>query len=187
VKTCGFCESVEDSEHKLQACSRCRLVAYCSKACQVAHWKNGHKQACIAVQDRKPDSSINTWNETQEVKNKTADVICVICLETLKESSTCTLPCTHSFHSRCVSNLRSQAASQVCPLCRTDLPPGPEQAYIECVKLFHATEVEAPNKTSNKESEDAMRESFRLGNCAAEEGHVNAQRFVGYCYREGLV
>jgi hypothetical protein len=45
VKICGYCESVEDSENKLRSCSRCLLVAYCSKVCQRAHWKNGHKQA----------------------------------------------------------------------------------------------------------------------------------------------
>lgn len=27
-------------------CSRCRAVKYCSKECQVAHWKGGHKGEC---------------------------------------------------------------------------------------------------------------------------------------------
>ena len=31
-------------------CSRCKTAAYCSKACQVEHWKKGgHKEACGAV------------------------------------------------------------------------------------------------------------------------------------------
>jgi TPR repeat protein len=180
VKTCGFCEANEDSEHKLQTCSRCKLVVYCSKACQAAHWKNGHRQACVAVQDRKPDS-LNNNQQAREGNNKT-DVICVICLEPLKSSSTCTLPCAHSFHSQCVSNLRSQAASQVCPLCRTDLPPGPEQAYTECIKLFYGV----INKTSKNESED-MLEAVKLGTYAAEEGNIDAQMFLGQCFSsEGL-
>jgi TPR repeat protein len=181
VKTCGYCQSAEDLEHKLQACSRCRLVSYCSKSCQLAHWKNGHKQACVSLKDRKPDPSINTLNQSQEAKNKATEIICVICLEPLKEPSTCTLPCTHSFHNRCVSNLRSQTTSQVCPLCRTDLPPGPEQAYTECIRLFHAV----VNKTSQNESVD-MCEAVRLGNCAAEEGNIKAQVFLGHCYSQGL-
>lgn len=27
-------------------CSQCRAVAYCSRECQAAHWKKGHKKAC---------------------------------------------------------------------------------------------------------------------------------------------
>ena len=30
----------------LRACSRCKVVSYCSKECQAAHWKLGHKAAC---------------------------------------------------------------------------------------------------------------------------------------------
>jgi hypothetical protein len=32
---------------KLHRCTRCKAVSYCSKQCQVAHWKAGHKEACI--------------------------------------------------------------------------------------------------------------------------------------------
>jgi hypothetical protein len=177
---CSYCESVEDPEHKLQACCRCRLVAYCSKECQKAHWKNGHKQTCVPVQDRKlPQLSV--VEVTQEAK-KSVDVVCVICLESLQPSSSCTLPCKHSFHGKCVSNLRSQSStSQVCPLCRTDLPPGPEQAYSECMKLYYSV----TNKMSSNESEDT-REAIRLANCAAEEGSIKAQAFLGFCFSTGL-
>ena len=30
----------------LQLCAKCRLVAYCSKQCQTADWKRGHKKLC---------------------------------------------------------------------------------------------------------------------------------------------
>ena len=30
-------------------CSRCQTVRYCSKACQVTHWKAGHSKACRAA------------------------------------------------------------------------------------------------------------------------------------------
>lgn len=30
-------------------CSQCRAVAYCSRECQAAHWKKGHKKACSEV------------------------------------------------------------------------------------------------------------------------------------------
>ena len=35
----------------LKACGRCRRVAYCSKKCQVAAWKAGHKQECMVIQE----------------------------------------------------------------------------------------------------------------------------------------
>jgi hypothetical protein len=32
----------------LKNCSRCKQVQYCSRECQAAHWKNGHKGCCKA-------------------------------------------------------------------------------------------------------------------------------------------
>ena len=35
----------------LKKCSRCRVAAYCSRACQVHHWKEGgHKQECAQLE-----------------------------------------------------------------------------------------------------------------------------------------
>jgi len=31
----------------LKDCTRCKAVAYCSKECQTAHWKGGHKAGCV--------------------------------------------------------------------------------------------------------------------------------------------
>ncbi len=30
-------------------CSRCKLVQYCSRECQIQHWKTCHQQSCIAA------------------------------------------------------------------------------------------------------------------------------------------
>ena len=45
---CGSaaCEKLEEPfEKRFFECSRCRLIAYCSKECQAAHWKE-HKRHC---------------------------------------------------------------------------------------------------------------------------------------------
>jgi len=39
---CAVCNKIENTKQ----CAKCKCVAYCSRACQVAHWKAGHKQAC---------------------------------------------------------------------------------------------------------------------------------------------
>lgn len=50
--TCGNTESkfgihLENNEiGEFKNCSRCKATCYCSKDCQIAHWRNGHKQEC---------------------------------------------------------------------------------------------------------------------------------------------
>ena len=98
----------------LKACSRCQLVRYCTKACQVQHWKDGgHKRFCVAVAKRSPgaNSSVPTVGET-----------CMVCLEGLTVSPTDTLPCGHVLHSACAKSIKDFAAAQACPLCRKQLP-----------------------------------------------------------------
>ena len=43
VSTCAHCGK---GGAKLQLCSTCKAVAYCSKDCQIASWKS-HKKACV--------------------------------------------------------------------------------------------------------------------------------------------
>jgi hypothetical protein len=40
------CEECGEQSPKLKLCTQCRIVCYCSKKCQVAHWRAGHKQEC---------------------------------------------------------------------------------------------------------------------------------------------
>jgi len=47
---CANCLEVKDRTELLD-CARCRSVSYCSKDCQVIHWKKGgHKLLCVAVE-----------------------------------------------------------------------------------------------------------------------------------------
>lgn len=44
---CAFCGRVEDKGGpKMQFCSRCKCMYYCSRDCQAKHWKAGHKKTC---------------------------------------------------------------------------------------------------------------------------------------------
>uniref|UniRef100_A0AAV2L1F1 MYND-type domain-containing protein n=1 Tax=Knipowitschia caucasica TaxID=637954 RepID=A0AAV2L1F1_KNICA len=42
--TCGLSAFV-----KLTRCSRCHAVFFCSEACKIKSWKDGHKQMCIQL------------------------------------------------------------------------------------------------------------------------------------------
>ena len=44
--------STESVGAGLKICGRCRQVAYCSRNCQKAAWKRGHKKECEALQAR---------------------------------------------------------------------------------------------------------------------------------------
>ena len=46
---CVHCKKVQSRDvGKMSVCSKCKVTRYCSRACQVAHWKAGHKHACAA-------------------------------------------------------------------------------------------------------------------------------------------
>ena len=50
---CGNCGQVPEEGETFKHCSRCKLVVYCSTACQRTHWRDGgHKQACVSVKDQ---------------------------------------------------------------------------------------------------------------------------------------
>ena len=42
---CAVCNKTENTKQ----CAKCKCVAYCSRACQVTHWRAGHKQDCPSL------------------------------------------------------------------------------------------------------------------------------------------
>ena len=113
-----------DEEAPLRRCLQCGVVAYCGEKCQREHWKHGgHKKACKAyvlsktVQAKILRDSRKAFDAHQ----------CLICLE--PPANPTSLPRGHSFCTGCVSELRAQGVSEVCPLCRARLPPGREKLF----------------------------------------------------------
>lgn len=52
--TCENCHFKSDK--MLKPCTGCWYVAYCSKECQLAHWKSGHKRECSELSEMKKHS-----------------------------------------------------------------------------------------------------------------------------------
>ncbi|KIP09486.1 hypothetical protein PHLGIDRAFT_316181 [Phlebiopsis gigantea 11061_1 CR5-6] len=70
---CYFCNN-DIPEGKVKRCSRCRLTIYCSKECQTASWKSGHRTICRphplfnapdGTPMPKPEKFSNAWAEQQ--------------------------------------------------------------------------------------------------------------------------
>ena len=101
---CANCAiALSDGGHK---CARCKNVAYCGKACQGQHWREGgHKGRCVPVADRAP----------KVLPPLKSDTICVVCREGLEGATT--LKCGHSFHGHCLAEMKA-FETRHCPCCR---------------------------------------------------------------------
>ena len=113
----------------LRSCTRCQLTEYCGRPCQAAHWRAFHKQFCLTPEERVPQDP----GVAQAARSKDSDKKdeCIVCFDSLASGNLCTLPCTHTFHAACVEKLRSFGVKQECPMCRVELPPGPDQLCEE--------------------------------------------------------
>ena len=197
TQVCAHCLA-PDGQHgvALKACIRCKATFYCGRACQTAHWRAGHKQFCVTPEERVPSlppeeplraSSINGPEDTSLDR---ADE-CAICLDPLGDSGPlCALPCSHKFHAACVEGLRSFGIKQVCPICRVDLPPGPEQLFEEATRRYfdvkrRVDRGEASWGALTKAKQREMDEVLRLLRSAAEQGHAAAQYNLGVAHAHG--
>ena len=43
---CANCNIMSEEMEEFKVCARCKAFYYCSKKCQVEHWKAGHKVDC---------------------------------------------------------------------------------------------------------------------------------------------
>mmetsp|Transcript_4845 Transcript_4845/g.5900 ORF Transcript_4845/g.5900 Transcript_4845/m.5900 type:complete len:370 (-) Transcript_4845:133-1242(-) len=48
-RLCAYCGIEEDPANPHKKCSRCKKQHYCSRDCQVAHWKGGHSKECASM------------------------------------------------------------------------------------------------------------------------------------------
>ena len=107
--------------------------------------------------------------------------ICAICQYPLSEEPSAKMPCSHVYHAACVEKLRSYDIKQVCPTCRVDLPPGPEQVYEEAVRRFlvlhrryyQGDGGEPWRRIRNGDDRRENAEVVRMQTEAAEQGYLS--------------
>ena len=86
------CSLPEQPGVSLRPCSRCKLVRYCGIECQAQHWtKGGHKQFCVAVEQRKPQPAAKE-------EGGESGPTCAICIESMVDAESTRLSCSHVFH-----------------------------------------------------------------------------------------
>jgi hypothetical protein len=152
-------------------------VKYCSVDCQTHHWKGGHKEACKAYA-RPSGAPIG-----REVER------CCVCLEGLAETS-CTLPCTHTFHIQCAEDLREFGLN--CPLCRAKLPESPakmcEETTAEILKIRRGNQRrDGTRRPYTKDQLAQLADLLRRMTEAAQQGHGLAQFSLGMFYLQGTI
>jgi hypothetical protein len=187
MKECGNC-SVQETM-KFKVCGRCKAMWYCGRECQSAHWKSSHKKLCILIEERKVPQQQYVDNRMGRLLIKDESSIpCAICLEDVSSETDCLLPCSHLFHLKCLSNLRAaDSVANVCPLCRTDLPPGPEDSFNKGFKLYLKTIFASMNdhKSYSITHKQEIQDMIDLLSAAGNEGHVQAQATLGEIYHVG--
>tara|TARA_B100001123_G_C14854219_1_gene845327 strand:- start:347 stop:712 length:366 start_codon:yes stop_codon:yes gene_type:complete len=68
--TCGNCSS-----KALKVCSKCKIVYYCNRECQKAHWKT-HKFECVERRSIDDIWERCKWKTPQNAKQKNTCVLC---------------------------------------------------------------------------------------------------------------
>ena len=197
IRDCANCGAPEGSIpgiKKHSACSKCQITFYCSTKCQKQHWKEGgHKQNCVAVEDRRKTGGALGGGGGSRSGAAAAEVDeCIICLEPLSQSPSQRLPCTHVYHRDCVEKLRSFGISQACPMCRAELPPGPEKVHEDAISRFlvlnqrYGQGDRKPwRKVSNDRDRRELAEVMQMVHEAAEQGLKEAQSNLGVMYEKG--
>ena len=116
-----------------------------------------------------------------------------MCLESLASAKVLTLPCSHAYHAQCVGKLREFGIKQVCPLCRADLPPGPEQLFDDAMRLYvvlyrrynQDTDGCTPWRIRSVEDRRSAEKMVHMLEEAADQGLAEAQFNLGCMYKHG--
>jgi len=191
LPNCSNCGIFEGEDVTLSSCSKCGSVQYCGKPCQRKHWKDGHKKFCFSPEERKPDAVAASASQTNvsEVSSSGGGGECAICLSDLENTTSTILPCSHIYHTACISELRKFGVAQTCPLCRSELPPE-EERFDAALRRYHVIEIKVKRGLASwgalsKADKKEMASVVLSMRSAAEKGNRYAQYHFGSFFDKG--
>ena len=136
---------------------------------------------CIPKEDRKPQGADFYKREVHEPESRRE---CAVCLENLTPKTSCLLPCSHTFHIKCVEGLRAFGVAQTCPMCRAQLPLGPEKLFEEATRRFlvlkcMVEKMKLSFESLTKYQQIVLSTIIDLLRIVADQGHIGASRNLG--------
>jgi tetratricopeptide (TPR) repeat protein len=143
VAPCDACQK-EDANLR---CSNCHCYYYCSKSCQLEHWKKEHRKECKALAKHMID--FNTADKKMDVfidKNKEASSQdCSVCFEQI-DINQLQLPCHHVFCLECMVKVNCEVNALQCPLCRSETDGLVHQYLLSNIVMFIGRARRSPFK-----------------------------------------
>lgn len=179
---CSYCASPAFSK-----CENCKLVYYCDRKCQKAHWKNSHKNSCYSPESRK----VSKLEDSRAAEEDENSEVCCICLDVMI-TGVQRLDCGHKFHKDCIKELRDKGVKKVCPLCRFKLPDSIEKMFEDATQLYVQIERNVRKHDGtwgplNKNQIKNLQKSVDLTTRCANDGYAPAQYNLGFLYNQGIV
>lgn len=119
--------------------------------------------------------------------------MCTICMDYVAAHEACTLPCSHAFHLKCVSEMREFGVREVCPMCRKrvgdESQPGQElfeegcRSFVPLARRVERGEAAWDNLSMLQQRE--METATSLWRKAAKLGLPAAQCSLGSVHLDG--
>ncbi len=185
-EVCASCGKAKVDDIKLKICTACKLVKYCSVACQKNHRKQ-HKKACkkraAEIKDdrlfKHPDGCC--YGECP---------ICCLSLPLDLSKSTLNSCCCQTICVGCeyANKIREaeQGLEHKCPYCREAVPKSDEDMDKNYMERAKANDPEALNQLGKKRQVEGDYEgAFEYWTKAAALGDVVAQYQLSVMYDEG--
>ena len=162
-------------------CAQCLSYYYCSRECQVSHWRS-HKEECSHLNEMcklHVDKHVPAVGPTDKI-----DGPCVICLEDTVTNPV-TLDCGHVFCFECIGTYQQHAeqSSQEssCPYCRGELPDVAQRS-TERFSLYWVRARAAPEGSIERKKfcdlALAEQESARQVYGLSKLEYLNTQAFI---------
>jgi len=159
LKKCAQCEVINASSF----CTKCRVTPYCSRECQLAHWKATHRKACkpdpLLDAITRPDLVVPSYRPyTESESSFTAvfwsmlpgtcpseptdrrDALCQL-IQPTNEAFTVTLDAEQRF--RCVPTEAADAVGWVSGCAASSVALGYSLEDQEVLRVYYSTELPA--------------------------------------------